>query len=72
MRTTPSTPRVRGARGADSVNTARMLVLTAKFGRARLNSRIIAPDVDGRRSNLQACYAEYARELVARVFFVTI
>ena len=36
-----------------------MLVLTAKFGRARLHSRIISPDVDSRRSNLQACYAEY-------------
>jgi len=40
-------------------NTLRMLVLTAKFGRARLHSRIISPDVDSRRSNLQACYAEY-------------
>ena len=36
-----------------------MMVLTAKFGCARLYSRIISPDVDSRRLNLQACYAEY-------------
>ena len=36
-----------------------MMLLTAKFGCARLHSRIICPDVDGRRLNLQACYAEY-------------
>lgn len=36
-----------------------MMVLTAKFGCARLYSRIICADVDGRRLNLQACYAEY-------------
>lgn len=35
------------------------MVLTAKFGCARLYSRIVAPDVDSRRLNLQACYAEY-------------
>lgn len=35
------------------------MVLTAKFGCARLYSRIIAPDTDSRRLNLQACYAEY-------------
>ncbi len=36
-----------------------MMVLTAKFGCARLYSRIIAPDTSSRRCNLQACYAEY-------------
>ena len=35
------------------------MVLTAKFGCARLYSRIISPDVDSRRLNLQACYTEY-------------
>lgn len=35
------------------------MVLTAKFGCARLYSRIIAPDTESRRLNLQACYAEY-------------
>ena len=36
-----------------------MMVLTAKFGCARLYSRIICPDIESRRLNLQACYAEY-------------
>jgi hypothetical protein len=40
-------------------NAFDMMVLTAKFGCARLYSRIICPDVDSRRLNLQACYAEY-------------
>ena len=57
-RTTPSTARKRFGLYLNS-NTLRILVLTAKFGRARLHSRIISPDVDSRRSNLQACYAEY-------------
>jgi hypothetical protein len=36
-----------------------MMVLTAKFGCARLYSRIMCADMDSRRLNLQACYAEY-------------
>ena len=40
-------------------NAFNMMVLTAKFGCARLLSRIMCADVDGRRLNLQACYAEY-------------
>ena len=35
------------------------MVLTAKFGCARLYSRIMCADMDSRRLNLQACYAEY-------------
>ena len=42
-----------------SVKLVLRMVLTAKFGCARLYSRIVAADVDSRRLNLQACYAEY-------------
>ncbi len=40
-------------------HVSHMMVLTTKFGCARLYSRIMCADTDSRRLNLQACYAEY-------------
>jgi hypothetical protein len=42
-----------------SVSRLPRMVLTAKFGCARLYSRIICADIESRRLNLQSCFAEY-------------